>query len=186
MRARLFTTVPATKDDGTQVPLAERMTPLRAFARRWKPKWKRYRQSMDESRDRRRPAPDWIEEIVKPMATEVRDALYPDREVKVSGPAGICARAHVDLVTKNGWHLAFNVEPDDLDKGEFGTRDYSRKYPESDCRHFKPGTIGEANGMNYVHVPMPKDATGRWFLKYASNWREPARLRRRRSKALSS
>lgn len=92
--------------------------------------------------------PGWIEELVTPIAEEIRQRLGYET-FKMSGPFGICARVWLEFFKVAGDHdyLGVNLEPGDLTKGTFDIRDYSREVKE-----FSEGSIGQMNDLNFARI----------------------------------
>jgi len=106
-----------------------------------------------EERQKRRAsleAPDWKDEIVKPLA----ERLLQEPELRgltceVSGPFGMVSRVPVFLhEADQKIRYALTFEPGDLDRGEVFLRD-----TRTDTHRFAAGSIGERNGMNHPKIP---------------------------------
>jgi len=113
--------------------------------------------------------PGWIDIIVRPIADELAKEL-PDFEPHILGPFGICAEIPIHFYRKGvpekekwagGNVRSITFISGDLQKGEILIRDTS-----VDTGDFRPGTIGELNGMNHPPVKIPEDADVLWLLAW--------------------
>lgn len=111
----------------------------------------------------------WIGDLLRPIGQAMlkRPELV-GREVEVSGPFGIGARTSlcfykkgVDKSSHDAYMDAYWIEfdPGDIYVGELRLVDVN-----TDSKDFKPGTIGEMNGLNHPLVEMPKtiEALVKW------------------------
>jgi hypothetical protein len=115
--------------------------------------------------------PPWIGRLVQPLADALTERT--GRTADVLGPFGLCCATSIHLYSDpelksparflNGNCRSITFVPLDLDRGELGIRDYSRNTGE-----FRPGTIGEMNGMNHPTIPVPDDADLDWFVERLS------------------
>jgi len=113
--------------------------------------------------------PSWIDTIVQPIADELAKEL-PDFEPHIFGPFGICAEVSIHFyrkgVSKKEIWAGGNIRSitfilGSLQEGEILIRDTS-----VDTGDFRPGTIGEMNGMNHPSVKIPPDADISWLLSW--------------------
>lgn len=101
----------------------------------------------------------WIDGIIKPIAAELAKH-YPDRTWEVLGPFGLTAETAIHFMRpgenigdKPDSCLSINFRPENLESGEIGIVDHA-----TDTKTFRPGTIGEINGMNHPEIQIPKNA----------------------------
>jgi len=100
---------------------------------------------------------NWKEEIIVPLAEEL--AKRNGKKAKVLGPFGIGAKVEIilldDLDVK--WTeqdaLVLVIEPD-FENGEMV---FNYETGET-CDRYKPGTIGEINGLNNITARLPNSA----------------------------
>lgn len=102
--------------------------------------------------------PSWMDEIIKPIASQIA-ALYPDRDMEILGPFGICAETSIHLYKKGlteeqkfseeGNCISVTLIHGDLDRGEIKIRDYTK-----DTGEFRDNTLGAINGMNHPSIPV--------------------------------
>jgi hypothetical protein len=100
----------------------------------------------------------WIDEIVKPIVDQLKP-FYPDRDIEILGPFGLCASVSIHLYEKaltedertSGIRNCISVTliPTDLSTGEIMVRDYS-----NNTHQYKEDSIGALNGMNYPNIPV--------------------------------
>lgn len=110
--------------------------------------------------------PSWIDILIKPIA-EAMSKRLPDRTVDILGPCGItCATAihfykkGVDNKDKfNGDNCISITFRPAADLPDLTVIDYS-----VDTQEFKPGTLGEINGMNHPSIPIQDDID--WLLSF--------------------
>lgn len=113
-------------------------------------------------------SPSWIDEIIEPIAKELC-ARFPGYHYEVLGPYGLGAAVTIRLLEDGIDHdrvrgennKGITFEPVGLKEGKLVIRDVS-----VDTGKFKPGTIGELNGMNHPLVQIPEDAGIDWLLQY--------------------
>ena len=106
----------------------------------------------------------WIDEIVKPLAEELRKKLgkkYTD----ILGPFGINCQTSIFFYDTQKQRDACKVksitfQPGDLSEGILYVETNKSK------ERYSKGTIGEINGGNIVCERIPKNASLNWFLKY--------------------
>jgi hypothetical protein len=126
---------------------------------------------VEELKKKRRalPMPDWIDIIIRPIADELAKEL-PDFDLRILGPMGICSAVPVHFYRKGvpkeemwdeGNVRSITFVPRDLQNGEIMIRNIS-----VDTGEFRPGTIGELNGMNHPSVKIPEDADISWFMAW--------------------
>lgn len=116
--------------------------------------------------------PSWIDTIIWPIAKELGEQHFPDYDIEVLGPFGICAEVPIHfyrkgIPEKERWMwVEGNIKsvcliPGELQKGEILIRDRS-----IDTGEYKPGTIAEINGMNHPSVKIPEDAEVSYLLQW--------------------
>jgi hypothetical protein len=134
----------------------------RASAARYDRAERRLQASLKALRDAGRPS--WLD-VIRALATALAD-FFPGRAVDVLGPFGLACEVaiHLNLRGKKKWRprdcksIRFRVA--DLDDGPLlylvdATRDTGA---------FRPGTLGEVNGLNHPAEPVPADADLQWFV----------------------
>lgn len=106
----------------------------------------------------------WINEIIKPLAEELRKKLNK-KHVDILGPFGINCQTSIWFYNTEKERAACKVKsitlrPYDLEEGILYVE--TRKTKNS----YEKNTIGEVNGGNIVCDEVPKNASINWFLKY--------------------
>lgn len=144
----------------------------RQLERRWR-RWSRMFHRREHVRVR---GPDvhWMDLTVRPLAALLGRELFPNREIEVLGPQGLCARCWVEFRSpRTGWVSSFQIEP----CGGVWYLRLSEEWDSDDTAHrFPAGSIGELNGMNRRMLVVPDDADPAWFLRHMTVWR-PDRVR---------
>lgn len=109
----------------------------------------------------------WINEIIAPIARKL-EKHYPDRRAEILGPFGLCSEVSIHLYKKDIPEAdelrdckSITFVRGDLEKGEIRVRDYSR-----DTGRYKPGTMGELNGMNHPEIEIPAGAGIEWLVEH--------------------
>lgn len=128
------------------------------------------RKNRAENRLKALSIPSWIDTIVQPIADELAKEM-PGFEPHILSPFGLSAEVSIHFYRKGvpekeRWADGNNVRsitfiPGDLQTGEILIRNTS-----VDTGEFRPGTIGEMNGMNHPSVKIPEDADISWLMAW--------------------
>lgn len=97
--------------------------------------------------------PSWIDSILKPIAEELVKH-YPGCYYEIAGPFGMNNRTSIWIKhpTKIDEPHYITFIPGNLRDGEILIED-----TETDTGYYKKGTLGELNGDNHPHIPIPND-----------------------------
>jgi len=127
------------------------------------------RKNRAENRLKALSIPSWIDTIVQPIADDLAKE-FPDFEPHILGPFGLCTEVSIHFYRKGvpeekrwagGNVRSITFILGDLQKGEILIRNTS-----VDTGEFRPGTIGEMNGMNHPSVKIPEDADVSWLMTW--------------------
>ena len=107
--------------------------------------------------------PSWIECLVKPIAEQLID-LFPGYTYEISGPFGMNSRTSIwfnpgKTTSESSYYITF--VPGNLDNGELMIED-----SETDTGQFPSGSMGELNGDNHPHIPIPNTMKIEELLKW--------------------
>lgn len=107
-----------------------------------------------ESRIKLIPMPDWKEDIIVPLANEL--AKRTGKQAMLSGPCGLGGRTTICLVddAETTWYEQDRLELTLQPGFENGSLFFAYATGET-VEKFKPGTIGDINGLSNITARLP-------------------------------
>lgn len=120
--------------------------------------------------------PSWIDSLVKPIA-EAMVKHFPDRTFEILGPCGMSSETAIHFY-KKGIVRKDQFKGDNCISITFrpGTDlpDLTVVDELTDTKRYKPGSIAEMNGMNYLAFPIQDDI--KWLLSFMLRKPKEAKL----------
>jgi hypothetical protein len=119
----------------------------------------------------------FVDKVLEPIAKVIAAKL--GLTYAISGPYGLCCEYYVEFKSPQPpeesdeefedrvGHLSLSfVNSNNADR-TFYLRDYSQM-----LSNYAPGTIGAANGMNWLSVVIPDTADAQWFIDWMNGQRD--------------